>query len=77
VKYLLVARLRSYINQPADEFVWEFPTYAEALRVHQLWTDWMADGLWQFVAWGLDDDMHLIKPGAVSELDLRTVSDRR
>jgi hypothetical protein len=72
----MVARLKSYVNLPPDEFVWEFGSYDEAAAKHRLWSELMADGLWVFTSWGPDNDLHLIKPGALSELDLRTVGDR-
>jgi len=76
MKYLMVATLRSYTSQPPDQFEWEFDDYRDAMAAHVVWTGWMDSYLWDFRAWNPGPDSHLIKPGAIVDLALRTVADR-
>lgn len=77
MKVLLIARMKSYIQAPPEEHVWDFGQDFElAVKTLARWTVDMAEGLWQFREWGSTGSVTLIKPGGISELDLRVVGDR-
>lgn len=75
MRYVLVARLRSYLEgQPVEERHWDFGTdRGLADDVHLQWASNMEDGLWEFRSWGFGSDRTLLKPGAIQELDLRAI----
>ncbi len=76
MRYQLVGTLRSYTSQPPEMRVWDFDQDRDlAWQVYQQWSDWMAEGLWQFRDWGWTGEITCIKPGAFIELDLRLVRD--
>lgn len=72
MRYVLIGLLRSYTEEPPEEQVWDFGDDAEQAReTHQVWSEWMAAGLWSFRNWGRPGQVTWIKPGAFIELNLR------
>lgn len=77
MKFVLIARMKSYIQAPPEEHVWDFgQDFDLAVETLALWTADMADGLWQFRNWGRQGSIVMIKPGGIDELDLRVIGDR-
>lgn len=70
--YSVIGRLRNHLGGPPEERVWEFGYDQDlAMKAHREWTQWMAEGLWEFRDWGWPGEISCIKPGALIELDFR------
>ena len=77
MRVVLIARMKSYIQAPPEEHVWDFGQDFElAVATLIAWAAEMAVGLWQFRQWGAPGPITLIKPGGIDEIDLRVIDDR-
>jgi hypothetical protein len=76
MRYVLVGRVRNYLGREPEERTWDFDGDGELAReTHQVWSEWMCQGLWDFRDWGQPGSVTCIKPGAFYELDFRVIAD--